>query len=95
MYLFKEIVITITHQITMKIDLHGYTIHTAWQHFNTRITQASLNGLKSCEVVTGQGAIMQEFPTWAHNHSRVRSCVQHKYNPGSFTIYFVKKVDKR
>ena len=79
----------------MKIDLHGYTIHKAWSHFNTKMTSAALDGIKKCEVVTGQGAIMSEFPVWAHNHPSVKSYMQHIHNPGSFTIYLVKKVDIR
>lgn len=74
----------------MKIDLHGYHIHQAWQHFNTLALEAYLKGYKKCVVVTGQGAMMKEFPVWAENHPKVRDCTQHPYNPGSFTIKFKK-----
>ena len=75
----------------MRIDLHGYHIHTAWQHFNTQIEEAYLNGYKKCHVVTGQGAMMHEIHTWAHNHSRIRECVQTKHNPGSLSIKLKKR----
>jgi DNA-nicking Smr family endonuclease len=78
----------------MKIDLHGYTIHEAWREFNTAIDNAYFAGRTSTVVVTGQGAIMREFPTWATQHARVREVNQHKYNPGSFTVK-LKKAPKK
>lgn len=74
----------------MKLDLHGYQIHAAWNHFNSAIDDAFHDGLKSIVVVTGQGMMMREFPTWASNHSRVREVTQHKHNPGSFSVKLVK-----
>lgn len=75
----------------MILDLHGYHIHTAWQVFNRQITAAFYNNCKKCIVITGQGAIMRELPTWAANHSKIRQCTQHPRNPGSFSIKFVKR----
>ena len=75
----------------MRIDLHGYHIHTAWSHFNQRITHAYYEGYKNCEVVTGQGAMMREFPNWANNHPRVKSYTQKPHNPGSFFVKLNKK----
>jgi len=75
----------------MRIDLHGYHIHTAWRHFNNSVTEAYFAGYKKCIVITGQGAMMREFQTWAANHPRIRDCVQNPKNPGSFTI----KLNKR
>lgn len=75
----------------MRIDLHGYHIHMAWRYFNTRVTEAYFQGYKKCTVITGQGAMMREFQTWAQNHPRVRDCTQNPRNPGSFTI----KLNKR
>ena len=45
----------------MKLDLHGHSVHAAWRIFNTRITDAYYAKQKTIVVVTGQGAIMQEF----------------------------------
>jgi DNA-nicking Smr family endonuclease len=75
----------------MRIDLHGYHIHKGWQQFNQRVTYAYLNGHKTCEVITGQGDMMREFPVWAHNHPRVRECTRTPNNPGSFIIKLNKK----
>ena len=77
----------------MRIDLHGYHIHTGWQHFNVRINEAYFAGHKKVHVITGQGAMMREIFTWAHNHPRIRECVQTPHNPGSFTIKLKKRLD--
>ena len=77
-----------------KIDLHGYTIHDAWLAFNVAIDNAYFEGKRSVVVVTGQGAMMREFETWANNHSKVREVTQHNHNPGSFSVK-LKKIQKR
>ena len=75
----------------MKLDLHGHNIHSALNLFNSRITDAYYNKQRTVVVVTGQGAMMHEIHTWAHNHSRIRECVQTKHNPGSFSIKLKKR----
>lgn len=75
----------------MRIDLHGYTIHEAWKSFNNAITEAYFQGEKKVIVITGQGAMMREIMTWAHNHPRIRECTQTPYNPGSFSIKLKKR----
>jgi DNA-nicking Smr family endonuclease len=77
----------------MSIDLHGYQLHEAWQCFRVEIDKAYFSGRRSVVVITGQGIIMQEFPTWASNHHRVREITQQKHNPGSFLVK-LKKVKK-
>ena len=74
----------------MKIDLHGMTIHMAWNVFVSRATGAYYDNHKSIVVITGQGAIAKEFPQWAHQHSHVRSCTQMPNNPGSFKLVLKK-----
>ena len=76
----------------MKIDLHGYHIHVAWKHFNRAIEEAYFAGKKKCVVVTGQGAMMREFETWAANHPRIREWNQHQYNAGSFSVKLKKRL---
>ena len=73
------------------IDLHGYHRHEAWRHFQRKIDDAYYNGAKRVTVVTGQGAIMREMPTWIHNHPKIREYRQEKWNPGSFTCFLIKK----
>ena len=75
----------------MALDLHGYTIHGAWQKFNIVIDQCYWNGVKSITVITGRsGPICREFPTWATNHMRVRD-FELKQNQGSWKVYINKK----
>jgi DNA-nicking Smr family endonuclease len=78
----------------VKIDLHGYQIHDAWKEFNNAINEAYHAGRRSVVVVTGQGMMMREFPTWALRHVRVREVKQHNHNPGSFSVK-LKKVPKK
>ena len=76
----------------MRIDLHGYHIHEGWRKFNRAIDEAYYNNHRRVTVITGQGTMMREFPTWAHNHSKVREVKQpNKHNPGSFTVILTKK----
>tara|TARA_B100000927_G_C16344453_1_gene420675 strand:- start:395 stop:625 length:231 start_codon:yes stop_codon:yes gene_type:complete len=75
----------------MRIDLHGAHIHEGWRKFKKSVDQAYYLGHRQCIVITGQGAMMREFPTWASNHPFVRECNQQKYNPGSFLIKLKKK----
>jgi DNA-nicking Smr family endonuclease len=75
----------------MRIDLHGYHIHEGWRKFKTAIDRAYYDNHRKVTVITGQGAMMREFPTWAHNHPLVREYKQEKYNPGSFLIKLKKK----
>jgi len=74
----------------MRIDLHGQTIHAAWQLFNNRITDAYYNKHRTVVVITGQGAIMHEFPSWANSHPHVKNCTNTPHNPGSFNVSLKK-----
>jgi DNA-nicking Smr family endonuclease len=74
----------------MQIDLHGYTVHSAWHIFNDRVTDAYFAKRKTVTVITGQGAIMHEFQTWCLNHPRIKGCTRTPYNPGSFKISLKK-----
>jgi len=75
----------------MRIDLHGYHVHAAWQYFNHQVTEAYFRGHKKCHVITGQGIMMREIPTWARNHPYIRECTQHPKNLGSFSIKLKKR----
>ena len=41
----------------MRIDLHGYHIHSAWRHFNEQINEAYLSGHKKCHVIVNKKII--------------------------------------
>jgi len=75
----------------MRIDLHGYHIHEAWRKFNQKVDDAYYKGARKCIIITGQGSMMFEFPTWATNHPRIKEYRQTPHNPGSFSIFLVKK----
>ena len=69
----------------MKLDLHGYTVHDAWQKYQNFISSVDA---KSVVVVTGQGQIEQEFLRWNHP-SQVRE-IQKLPSRGAFRIMFYK-----
>ena len=75
----------------MQIDLHGYHIHEGWRKFKRAIDEAYFANHRRVTVITGQGVMMQELPTWADNHPRIREIKQQIHNPGSFTVILTKK----
>ena len=74
----------------MKLDLHGHNIHSAWNLFNSRITDAYYNKQRTVVVVTGQGAIMNEFGAWAGQHPHIKSWTNSPRNPGSYKLSLKK-----
>ncbi len=74
----------------MILDLHGYSIHAGWKIFCSAMDQARLKKVKSLRVITGQGAMKQEFPSWCANYPHVRQIVLNK-DGGSFTVKFFRK----
>ena len=75
----------------MVIDLHGYTVHQAWNVFNNKVTQAYYDGHRTCKVITGYGQIQSELSIWAENHAKVKTCNRQDPNQGSFIIRLIKK----
>jgi len=77
--------------MTEKLDLHGYTVMDAWRLFNQWIKEKHLDSsIKKVVIVTGDGAIKQEFERWCMDMSFVRQVELHK-SGGAFIIYFYKK----
>lgn len=55
------------------LDLHGLTVHQAWETVRDYVLGAALDGHKRTVVVTGfSGAIRREFPRWIENLPRIR-----------------------
>ncbi|MDB4378606.1 Smr/MutS family protein [bacterium] len=79
----------------MKIDLHGYTIHVAWKEFTSHVTNCYHQRIKTTMVITGQGDIAKELPSWASNNPYVRSCDLSQRNPGIYTIKISKAPAKQ
>lgn len=73
-------------------DLHGYTLHSAWEMFRSVTTmEYRAKQTKSVTFITGQGKIMLEFPTWANNHEHVKDFKQDPRNPGRFIVKLKKR----
>ena len=77
------------------LDLHGYTVHSAWREFNRFVTEAYFQGKKSVVIVTGHGQIGAEIVAWSHNHERVRACERMNPNTGAYRIHIVKQPNKQ
>ena len=75
----------------MKLDLHGMTIHDAWQRFHPWIYDQQRDpDTRSVIVVTGQGEIHKELPRWCTEMSFVRQ-IDSLASAGAYQIYFYKK----
>ena len=74
----------------MTLDLHGYTLHTAWKMFNQHISGCYYNRLNYTIVITGYGTIQEELPQWAKLNKHVMDCLQQNPNAGSFKVYLHK-----
>jgi DNA-nicking Smr family endonuclease len=75
----------------MRIDLHGYHVHEGWHKFKILVDDAYFKNIKRCTVITGQGIMAREFPTWANNHRYIREWKPTTNNPGSFLIILTKR----
>lgn len=78
----------------MKIDLHGYTVHSAWQHFRQQTQLCYLNDLRSVVVVTGHGAMSTEFERWCEADPYVTHCTRLDPNTGAWRVFLIKKPKK-
>jgi len=69
-----------------RVDLHGITVHEAFNVVQEHIYQGSINGYKKLMVITGRsGQINQELPRWLERNTKVRS-VKQMPNGGSWEI---------
>jgi len=73
------------------LDLHGYTVHEAWEHFREFINTESQDKYRKYSVIiTGNGKIQQELPRWCDSHECIRD-VQPLDRSAGFRIYFYKR----
>lgn len=76
---------------TRVLDLHGHTAQRAFHSLATFLRVAHAEGLRSVEVVTGQGGVLRrELPLWL-NLPELRGMVlaaahPHAANPGSVRL---------
>ena len=74
----------------MSLDLHGYTVHSAWHKFNTHVQDCYLKGHKYTVVITGHGKIGNEIIAWVHNNQYTASCSRLDPNTGAYKIILTK-----
>ena len=82
------------------LDLHGYTVHNAWNIFNTHLSNCFYNGIKSTIIVTGHGQISNEIIALTHNSEYATGCSRLDPNTGAYTVQIkkskhTKKKDRR
>lgn len=75
----------------MKLDLHGYTVHTAWQKFRKYTQSAYLDGRRKVVVVTGYGKMQSEFIGWCDGDPYVESVSRLDPNAGAFNVIIKKR----
>ena len=69
------------------IDLHGLVLHDAWKKFNIFVFDCYISKSKTTvKVITGQGAMMKEFPNWASANTYIKSYTQAEFNPGAWVL---------
>lgn len=74
----------------MSLDLHGYTVHSAWRKFNQHVTDCYHNGSKSTVIITGHGQIGSELVAWVHNNQYTKSCSRLDPNTGAYKVLLNK-----
>lgn len=77
-----------------QLDLHGYTVHQAWDAYNRFITESYFDNEKAVTVITGHGMIGNEITAWTYNHSYARQCKRQDPNTGAYTVTLAKQPKK-
>jgi len=75
----------------MNLDLHGYTVHTAWGHFRKFTQAAYLDGQRKIVVVTGYGKMQNEFLGWCDADPYVESVTRLDPNAGAWSVIIKKR----
>jgi len=73
------------------LDLHGKHIHEAWKSVDRFIGECYYSNIKRCEIICGQGLILNEIETWLHLNIHVR---EYKFNvrtQGSYNVILKKR----
>lgn len=74
-----------------RLDLHGYTLHNAWQRTLDFIENSHLNHIKKIEIITGQGgpseSIRSEMPHWLEHPRILHHIKKTKQHTGSVTVW--------
>lgn len=77
--------------IGRSLDLHGLVLHRAYVDVQDFFDNSYTAGYKTVLVITGRsGKIFEEFPHWAHSHSKVKK-IELQPNKGSWKVWLKKK----
>ena len=76
----------------MRLDLHGYTVHNAWNKFNNHVQDCYFKGLKKTIVITGHGQISNELIAWVHNSEYATGCSRLDPNTGAYNVQIKKSL---
>jgi DNA-nicking Smr family endonuclease len=74
----------------MALDLHGLTVHNAWQKYRSHTELCYYNKVKKTIVITGHGIMSKEFMGWANADPYAIKCEQLNPNTGAWRVYIRK-----
>lgn len=78
----------------MPVDLHGYTIHSAWREYRKATQDCYYKGVKKLQVITGHGVMQREFLGWVDADPYAISAARLDPNKGAWTVYIKRKENK-
>lgn len=67
-------------------DLHGLSVHNAWQHVMDIIDDCHRDNIKKIKIITGKGKISEEFEHWIDSHPCVRQ-IEPAKDRGSYIVW--------
>lgn len=73
------------------LDLHGKHIHEAWKSVDRFISECYYSNIKRCEIICGQGLILNEIETWLHLNIHVREYRFNVRTQGSYNVILKKR----
>ena len=69
-----------------KLDLHGYTVHTAWKRYRTTTEECYHRNIKKIVVVIGHGSMSAEFLGWVSADPFADRCERLDPNKGAWYV---------
>jgi DNA-nicking Smr family endonuclease len=74
----------------MALDLHGLTVHNAWQKYRSHTQLCYFNKVKKTVVITGHGIMAREFIGWVSADPYSIKCERLNPNTGAWRVYIRK-----
>mgnify|MGYP000017616761 CR=1 FL=1 len=78
----------------MNLDLHGLTVHNAWQKYRSHTRLCYYNQVKKITVITGHGIMSTEFTGWVNADPYAIKCERLDPNTGAWRVYIRKSSSK-